>query len=194
MPLPSSPWRIWTALATCWARRGPAGDPVPRGLHRQAFRAVGGFSTRHSINQFVTVLPYSDLAEAESILASSARSFTRKEFAPYGRWPSGSRPRRSVWSSPSLPARPGPAIVELDSIIEFAKFRQKEIARLECVVGGKENETVCHGDSDRYLRPRRVILCGYMTVKLGKVSLFGDTSYPSLPGSPPCLASGPGAA
>jgi phospholipid/cholesterol/gamma-HCH transport system ATP-binding protein len=31
----------------------------------------------------------------------------------------------------------GQPIVELDSIIEFAKFQQREIARLECVVGGE---------------------------------------------------------
>ena len=32
------------------------------------FGAIGGFSTRRRSNEFVTVLPYSDLAEAESIL------------------------------------------------------------------------------------------------------------------------------
>jgi len=32
------------------------------------FGAIGGFSTRRRSNEFVTVLPYSDLTEAESIL------------------------------------------------------------------------------------------------------------------------------
>jgi phospholipid/cholesterol/gamma-HCH transport system ATP-binding protein len=102
------------------------------------FGAVGGFSTRHSINQFVTVLPYSDLAEAETILAEFSKEF-REE---------GIRAVRAVALRKSASPEcvefavfaglaQGQPIVELDSIIEFAKFQQKEIARLECVVGGE---------------------------------------------------------
>ncbi|MCG6533934.1 MAG: ATP-binding cassette domain-containing protein, partial [Syntrophales bacterium LBB04] len=39
------------------------------------FGAIGGFSTRHSSNEFVTVLPYSDLAEAEEIMAGFIKDF-----------------------------------------------------------------------------------------------------------------------
>jgi phospholipid/cholesterol/gamma-HCH transport system ATP-binding protein len=102
------------------------------------FGAVGGFSTRHSINQFVTVLPYSDLAEAETILAEFSKEF-REE---------GIRAVRAVALRKSTSPEcvefavfaglaQGQPIVELDSIIEFAKFQQREIARLECVVGGE---------------------------------------------------------
>jgi phospholipid/cholesterol/gamma-HCH transport system ATP-binding protein len=102
------------------------------------FGAVGGFSTRHSINEFVTVLPYSDLAEAETILAEFSKEF-REE---------GIRAVRAVALRKSASPEcvefavfaglaQGQPIVELDSIIEFAKFQQKEIARLECVVGGE---------------------------------------------------------
>jgi phospholipid/cholesterol/gamma-HCH transport system ATP-binding protein len=36
------------------------------------FGAVGGFSTRQNTNEFVTVLPDSDLAEVEGILKENA--------------------------------------------------------------------------------------------------------------------------
>ena len=39
------------------------------------FGAIGGFSTRRKTNEFVTVLPFSNLAEAESILKEFIEDF-----------------------------------------------------------------------------------------------------------------------
>ena len=40
--------------------------------------AVGGFSTRQNTNEFVTVLPHSDLAEVEGILKNLATDFQKQ--------------------------------------------------------------------------------------------------------------------
>ncbi len=42
------------------------------------FSAIGGFSTRRQMNEFVTVLPYSDLTEAESILQDFVDDFRER--------------------------------------------------------------------------------------------------------------------
>ena len=39
------------------------------------FGAIGGFSTRRGINEFVTVLPYSNLVEAEEIMKVFIKDF-----------------------------------------------------------------------------------------------------------------------
>jgi phospholipid/cholesterol/gamma-HCH transport system ATP-binding protein len=102
------------------------------------FGAVGGFSTRHSIDEFVTVLPYSDLAEAATLLDDFGEDFSRE----------GAHAIRAAAlkkaASPECVevvvlaglAR-GQPIVELESIIEFAKYQQREIGRLKCVFGGE---------------------------------------------------------
>ena len=41
------------------------------------FGAIGGFSTRRHINEFVTVLPYSDLTESETMLKDFIKDFRR---------------------------------------------------------------------------------------------------------------------
>lgn len=103
------------------------------------FGVVGGFSTRHSIDEFVTVLPYSDLAEAAILLEEFGKEFCdqgvravqtaalRKRASPEG---------VEVIVLAGL-AR-GQPIVELESIIEFAKYQQREIGRLQCVFGGEK--------------------------------------------------------
>jgi phospholipid/cholesterol/gamma-HCH transport system ATP-binding protein len=97
------------------------------------FGAVGGFSTRHSINEFVTVLPYSDLDEAGRILEDFAKDFQDR----------GIRDIESVAQKETDSTEcinftilaglaQGKPFVEMESIIEFAKFRQEEIARFQC--------------------------------------------------------------
>lgn len=41
------------------------------------FDAIGGFSTRRKINEFVTVLPFSDIAETESIVKDFMEDFQK---------------------------------------------------------------------------------------------------------------------
>jgi phospholipid/cholesterol/gamma-HCH transport system ATP-binding protein len=102
------------------------------------FGAVGGFSTRHSIDEFVTVLPYSDLAEARTMLEEFG-----KEFCEEGVRAIRAAALKKAGSSECVEmavlaglAR-GQPIVELESIIEFAKYHQREIGRLQCVLGGE---------------------------------------------------------
>jgi phospholipid/cholesterol/gamma-HCH transport system ATP-binding protein len=97
------------------------------------FGAIGGFSTRRHTNEFVTVLPYSDLTEAESILKDFAEDFQEQGIREI--W-SGSR-RRGV-SEVCVEfvilagVAQGQPIADIGSVINTAKAQQKEIARLRC--------------------------------------------------------------
>jgi phospholipid/cholesterol/gamma-HCH transport system ATP-binding protein len=97
------------------------------------FGAVGGFSSRQTINEFATVLPYSDLNEAERILDD----FT-KDFQQHG-W----REIQTVVRSETAPGEcfeftilaglaQGKPQIELESVMEFARFKQEPIARFKC--------------------------------------------------------------
>ncbi|HVO85418.1 MAG TPA: ATP-binding cassette domain-containing protein [Syntrophobacteria bacterium] len=102
------------------------------------FGAVGGFSTRHSINEFVTVLPYSDLAEATTLLEEfgkdlSAEGVRAIQAAALRKTASPECVEGVVLAGLAR----GQPIVELESIIEFARYQQREIGRLRCVLGGE---------------------------------------------------------
>lgn len=100
------------------------------------FGATGGFSTRRSINEFVTVLPYSELDEAEDML----KDFV-KDFHEHG--------IREIWAGARERAAPGTCvdfiilaglaqgqpIAEIETIIASAESQQKEIGRLRCAAG-----------------------------------------------------------
>jgi hypothetical protein len=62
------------ALVTKLCRKsfGPSG-PTSTSI----FGAVGGFSTRHDTNRFVTVLPYSDVSTVGQIMVDFAEDFRR---------------------------------------------------------------------------------------------------------------------
>ena len=97
------------------------------------FGAIGGFSTRRSINEFVTVLPYSNLDETEDML----KDFV-KDFQEHG--------IREIWAGARERAAPGTCvdftilaglaqgqpIAEIETIIASAESQQKEIGRLRC--------------------------------------------------------------
>jgi phospholipid/cholesterol/gamma-HCH transport system ATP-binding protein len=99
------------------------------------FGAIGGFSTRRKSNEFVTVLPYSDLAETEIILNDFINDFKKQGV-------------RDIWTEAQNKVlsgkcadfailagiAQGQAASEIDSIIDLAKSRQKEIGRLQCAV------------------------------------------------------------
>ncbi len=97
------------------------------------FGAVGGFSTRYNINQFVTLLPYSDRGEAEKILEEFTEDFREEGI-------------RSVWSEARLRVASkecvefgllsglaeGDPLGEIETVIETARNYQSEIARFRC--------------------------------------------------------------
>ena len=97
------------------------------------FSDIGGFSTRTQTNEFVTVLPYSDLAEAESILNDFVKDFEEQGI-------------RDIWAGTRRQAASGECvefailagiaqgqpIAEIGPIIDSARHQQKEIARFRC--------------------------------------------------------------
>ncbi len=111
------------------------------------FGAVGGFSSRQTINEYATVLPYSDLQEAERIMENFTRDFKEHGITDYEGYeireipasgekdtsPSEGRVQFSVMAGLAQ----GKPQIEIESVMEFARFNQQEIARFECVRGGK---------------------------------------------------------
>ena len=95
------------------------------------FSNIGGFSTRRRSNEFVTVLPYSDLAETESILKDFAEDFGKWNI--HDVWPGArklTRPEERIEFKVLAGIAQGQPAVDIDSVIEAAKSRQKEIGRL----------------------------------------------------------------
>ncbi|MGO9136051.1 MAG: ATP-binding cassette domain-containing protein [Syntrophales bacterium] len=97
------------------------------------FGAIGGFSTRRSINEFITVLPYSELDEAEEIMEDFV-----KDFQEHG--------IKEIWAAARESAAPGTCvdftilaglaqgkpIADIETILATAEQQQKEIGRLRC--------------------------------------------------------------
>ena len=97
------------------------------------FSSIGGFSTRLSTNEFVTVLPYSDMAEAESILKDFVKDFQEQGIKEI--WAGArSRPASEMCVEFAIMAGValGQPVAEVETVIESAKQQQKEIARLRC--------------------------------------------------------------
>ena len=92
------------------------------------FGAIGGFSTRRNTNEVITVLPYSDIAEAESILKNFVEDFQGQGINDI--W-AGVRKQLAVAGPVEFTILAGIAegqpIAEIDSVIASAKSRQKEI-------------------------------------------------------------------
>jgi phospholipid/cholesterol/gamma-HCH transport system ATP-binding protein len=99
------------------------------------FGAKGGFSTRRHTNEFVTVLPYSDLTEAESMLKDFIDDFLKKGIR--GIW-AGVRKQAASQACVEFSILAGIAqgqpLMEIDSVIDSAKHQQKEIGRIRCDV------------------------------------------------------------
>jgi phospholipid/cholesterol/gamma-HCH transport system ATP-binding protein len=97
------------------------------------FGAVGGFSTRHTINEFVTVLPYSDLDEAGRILEDFAKDFREQGIRDINSVAQeGLDSAACINFSILAGLAQGKPFVEMESVIEFAKFQQEEIAQFQC--------------------------------------------------------------
>lgn len=97
------------------------------------FSAIGGFSTRRRSNEFVTVLPYSDLTEVENILKDFANDFQERGICDIwaGTYKQTTSPGYVEFTVLAGIAQGQPA-ADIDSVIDAAKSQQKEIARLQC--------------------------------------------------------------
>ncbi|MGC1402081.1 MAG: ATP-binding cassette domain-containing protein [Thermodesulfobacteriota bacterium] len=96
------------------------------------FGPIGGFSTRRQFNEFVTVLPYSDLAETETMLKDFVEDFQKEGIRDL--WSSCLRAPAGACAEFAILAgiAQGQPIAEIDSVINSAKHQQKEIARFRC--------------------------------------------------------------
>jgi phospholipid/cholesterol/gamma-HCH transport system ATP-binding protein len=97
--------------------------------------ATGGFSTRRRSNEFVTVLPYSDLTEAESTLKDFAQDFQEEgmlDITAAARMQT--RSAGCVEFAVLAGIAQGQPVADIDSVIDAAKSQQKEIARIRCDV------------------------------------------------------------
>jgi phospholipid/cholesterol/gamma-HCH transport system ATP-binding protein len=101
------------------------------------FGTIGGFSTRHSINEFATILPYSSLAEAKEILKDFIKDFQEQGFhdihpAAYRRAASGKCIEITIRAGIAQ-GQPGD---EINAIIDSAKNQRREMGRLRCSTKG----------------------------------------------------------
>jgi phospholipid/cholesterol/gamma-HCH transport system ATP-binding protein len=100
---------------------------------RKHFGAVGGFSTRQTISEFATILPFSDLEEAKRILDNFIKDFQEQGMAEVS----------SVFNETvnqyacfdfliSVGMAQGKSQIEIESVIEFARFNKQPIANFQC--------------------------------------------------------------
>jgi phospholipid/cholesterol/gamma-HCH transport system ATP-binding protein len=105
------------------------------------FGAIGGFSTRHSLNEYVTVLPASDLAEAEGILTGFIKDFQIQEQGILDIWAGAQRQSDSkecVALTMLAGLAQGQPSQDIESVIELAKHQQKVVARIRCITQGED--------------------------------------------------------
>ncbi len=105
------------------------------------FGAIGGFSTRHSLNEYVTVLPTTDRAEAEGIVGEYIRDLQAQEQAILEIWAAAQK------QSPSdacvelillAGLAHGHPDEDIDAVIERARREQNVVSRIRCINKGED--------------------------------------------------------
>lgn len=97
------------------------------------FGAVGGFSSRRTINQYSTILPFSDIDEARGILENFTRDFRQNGLTSVEEAARQVNPEMRCFEfSISAGLARGDANVELESIMEIAEFKKEPIAQFRC--------------------------------------------------------------
>jgi phospholipid/cholesterol/gamma-HCH transport system ATP-binding protein len=97
------------------------------------FGMVGGFSARRRINQFSTVLPFTDLDEAEELLADFTRDLRENGLNRIENAAKQVNPAvRCFDFIVTAGIARGGGNVELDSIMEFAEFKKEAVAQFQC--------------------------------------------------------------
>jgi phospholipid/cholesterol/gamma-HCH transport system ATP-binding protein len=103
------------------------------------FGAVGGFSSRQTINEYATVLPYSDVDEAKRIMEDFTEDFQEHGIRDLEAVAQGGTSKGECVDINILAGiAQGKPQIEIESVMEFARFNQKPIARFECETGGKK--------------------------------------------------------
>jgi phospholipid/cholesterol/gamma-HCH transport system ATP-binding protein len=97
------------------------------------FSAIGGFSTRRNSNEVVTMLPYSNLTEADMLLNDFVN-----DFQTHGTHEILSVAQKHLTAGKSVEftvlagLAEGQPATDIESVIALAKSQQKEIGRLQC--------------------------------------------------------------
>jgi phospholipid/cholesterol/gamma-HCH transport system ATP-binding protein len=100
---------------------------------RKHFGAVGGFSTRQTINEFATILPFSDLDEARRILERFSADFQEHGMRELTEAFQKEIPPDQCFDFViSVGMAQGQPQVEIESVMEFARFDKKPIATFQC--------------------------------------------------------------
>jgi len=97
------------------------------------FGAVGGFSSRQTINEYATVLPYSNLEEAERIMADftkDLREHGMKSIENLVQKDTSAEECHQITILGGLAQ--GKPQIELESVMEFARFKLEPIAGFTC--------------------------------------------------------------
>lgn len=105
---------------------------------KKHFGAVGGFSSRQTIDEFGTILPFSNVEEAERILADFVRDFKARglhDIAELRLAEEDAQDRFEVVIEAGLAQ--GKPQIEIESVMEFARFNQKPIATFRYDVSGR---------------------------------------------------------
>jgi phospholipid/cholesterol/gamma-HCH transport system ATP-binding protein len=106
------------------------------------FGAVGGFSARRSINQFETVLPFSDLEEASRIMKNFVDDFRGNGLEHIVKAVKTVDAGIECFEFTILAGMAlGKPVLELDSVMQFAELSQKPIAQFQCEIptSGRKN-------------------------------------------------------
>ena len=110
-------------------------------LINKHFGAVGGFSARRSLNQFETVLPFSNLEEAEQILEDFTKDFQKTGLTDIEAAARAVRPDIDCFEfSIYAGLAGGHPNVELESVTEIAEFMQKTIGHFQCETNSKGHQ------------------------------------------------------
>jgi len=99
------------------------------------FSAIGGFSTRRKAREFVTVLPFADITEAEKMMKEFIEDFRDRGMREIReRVQKKTHPESCAEFSLRAGIAEGQPDDDIDAIMEVARSQQKEIGRLQCAV------------------------------------------------------------
>lgn len=100
------------------------------------FNDYGGFSTRRSANEILTMLPYSTVAETEHIVDDFVRDFHQHMIPSIREKTCHADAGESMELIIIAGIAEGQADSNIDSVITQARSKQKEIGRLSCAAPG----------------------------------------------------------
>ena len=104
---------------------------------KKHFGAVGGFSSRQTINEFGTILPFSNVQEAEGILSDFIHDFRERGMRELADViPDEKDSENSFEFVIEAGLAQGKPQIEIESVMEFARFNQKPIATFKCGISG----------------------------------------------------------